>query len=139
MSPDPVIEARRWWRQAQQDLAAARSLADVGHHNLACFHAQQAAEKMLKAYLYAKGAERVIGHDIERLCRDAAALDNDFRQLIATAVALAKYYVPTRYPNGLAGGIPAEVYGPQDSDAALQTADQVGRFIADRIGQVIQP
>lgn len=37
---------------------------------------------------------------------------------------LDQYYVPTRYPNGLPGGIPSDVY-TGDQAAAVDTARQV--------------
>ena len=46
-------------------------LAERGGYHIACFWAQQVGEKAIKAFLYAKGNEIVIGHSIERLCRDA--------------------------------------------------------------------
>ena len=51
----PRLEARRWFQEAQADLAVVRTLRDAGHHAAACFHSQQAAEKALKALLYAYG------------------------------------------------------------------------------------
>lgn len=43
-------EATRWFEQAVDDLRGAGVLRATGHHALACFHAQQAGEKALKAY-----------------------------------------------------------------------------------------
>ena len=45
----PRLEARRWFQEAQADLAVVRTLRDAEHHAAACFHSQQAAEKALKA------------------------------------------------------------------------------------------
>ena len=44
----PRAEARRWFQQAQADMAVVRTLRSAGHHAAACFHSQQAAEKALK-------------------------------------------------------------------------------------------
>ncbi|MFQ5825993.1 MAG: HEPN domain-containing protein, partial [Dehalococcoidia bacterium] len=38
---EPRIEAQRWLRQAQADLAVVRTLRAAGHHAAACFHSQQ--------------------------------------------------------------------------------------------------
>lgn len=56
-----MSEAERWLAQARRDLDDARYVAAGGRWNLACFLAQQAAEKALKAYLFARGAEAVWG------------------------------------------------------------------------------
>ena len=47
------LEAKRWFQQAQADLAVVRTLRTAGHYAAACFHSQQAAEKALKAILFA--------------------------------------------------------------------------------------
>jgi HEPN domain-containing protein len=41
----------RWRAYAREDLAVARYAVSVGWLNTACFHAQQCAEKWLKALL----------------------------------------------------------------------------------------
>ena len=40
----PRLEARRWFQEAQADLAVVRTLRGAGHHAAACFYSQQAAE-----------------------------------------------------------------------------------------------
>lgn len=119
MKPSPETEASRWRRQAEQDLDdGAYALAGDRFH-LACFLAQQSAEKALKAVLYARGAETVWGHSVAQLCDDLAELDNRWQELKAKVAFLDRYYIPTRYPNGLPGGIPAEAFRHQDAEEAL--------------------
>ena len=127
-------EAARWLAQAERDLDDARFAASGARWNLACFLSQQAAEKALKAYLYAQGAESVWGHSVAELCRDAAAHDASFTTLGSEAAALDQYYVPTRYPNGLPGGIPADAYTRVDADRALGLCSAVIAKVADAIG-----
>ena len=38
---------------------------------------------------------------------------------------LDQYYVPTRYPNGLPGGIPADVYTTTQATAAVDIARRI--------------
>jgi HEPN domain-containing protein len=54
MRNSPRAEGQRWLEQAQTDLRWARHLGTEGAHYLACFLAQQVAEKALKAFLYAQ-------------------------------------------------------------------------------------
>lgn len=116
-------EAERWLRQAESDLAFAALGTREGFPAQACFTSQQAAEKAVKAVLYLSGARFVPGHSVvELLDRAAAAVaDTDaapLRRLRDSARQLDQYYIPTRYPNGLPGGIPAEVFtDPQAEDA----------------------
>jgi HEPN domain-containing protein len=46
---DSAHEAERWLRQAENDLTFGRIAQREGFFNQACFIAQQAAEKALKA------------------------------------------------------------------------------------------
>jgi HEPN domain-containing protein len=52
-------EAARWLTAATEDLAYARHAAAGGFHAPACFLAQQAAEKAVKAVHYSGGARVV--------------------------------------------------------------------------------
>ena len=75
----PRLEARRWFQEAQADLAVVRTLRDAGHHAAACFHSQQAAEKALKALLYAYGVRllpdfRQMRHDVCQTRRSRVVL-----------------------------------------------------------------
>ncbi len=100
--------------------------------NLACFVAQQAAEKAVKGFLYAQGRTLVLGHSVARLCQDASEFLVEFEELRRRAAPLDKYYIPTRYPNGLPGGIPSEAFDQADADRALELAEQVIDFVEDR-------
>ena len=52
---NPAAEAQRWWMQALNDRAFVRAMACEGRFfDKACFNAQQAAEKALKACLSAE-------------------------------------------------------------------------------------
>jgi HEPN domain-containing protein len=128
-----MSEAARWLEQARRDLDDAR-YADAGSRwNLACFLAQQAAEKALKAFLYHRGAEVVWGHSVAELCRDSAEHDKTFADIGKEAAALDQYYIPTRYPNGLPGGIPADAYTQSDADRALRLSTTVIEAVGERI------
>ena len=46
-----------WLRKAASDMMAAEAAQNAGAPDAACFHAQQAAEKYLKAFLIDRGME----------------------------------------------------------------------------------
>jgi len=134
MKRDHLHESQRWLRQALQDQEDAVYVNKGKRYHLACFLAQQAAEKALKAFLYAQGAEHVWGHSVIELCADAAQFDSGFQALKKAAAWLDKYYIPTRYPNGLPGGIPSEVFQEEDGAMALEKASKIIAYIEERIG-----
>jgi HEPN domain-containing protein len=93
MKLEPVNEGRRWLLQAEQDLDDAEFNLSGRRYNVACFLAQQSAEKAFKAYLFSRGAEEVWGHSVAELCKDAQTFDPSFNQLDTKAGPLDKYYL----------------------------------------------
>lgn len=132
-------EARRWLAQARADLADAEYNRDGARHNLACFLAHQSAEKALKALLFLDPESDPWGHSVRELCLDAAAAHHAFGALAARVAPLDQFYIPTRYPNGLPGGIPSEAYGIEDAaraiDLARQVLDAVSPLFPERPGE----
>lgn len=125
MKPDALSEGWRWLFQAKQDLDDARYNLEGNRYHLACFLSQHSAEKGLKAFLYARGDGMVLGHSVAELCRRAASLDSELENIRKKAATLDKYYIPTRYPNGLPGGIPSEAFEKRDADRAIEIASEV--------------
>jgi HEPN domain-containing protein len=114
-----------WFRQAEADLRHARHALDDGDHEWACFAAQQAAEKAAKAAHAAAGQEawgHVITELLDALRPERPEIDET---LLDRARALDKLYIPTRYPNGLAGGAPADFYTRSEAERAIADAEAV--------------
>ncbi len=124
-----------WLDDAQGDLAHAKSDLERGFYNWACFSAQQAAEKALKAFLIANKKEPW-GHSVAELCETASLDDKDFKNIKKRAATLDIYYIPTRYPNGLPGGIPSEAYQKEDAERALSICNEVIAMVEKKIGKV---
>lgn len=117
--------AADWFRQAEADLRHARHALRDGDHEWACFAAQQAAEKAAKAAHDAVGQEawgHVVTELLDALRPHAPAIDDD---LLDRARALDKLYIPTRYPNGLAAGAPADFYTRPEAERAIADAEAV--------------
>jgi len=131
MRPDPREEGKRWLQQARQDVDDACYNQAGGRYHLTCFLAQQAAEKALKGYLYARGVERVWGHSVADLARQAAEYNARFKALIGVGGGLDRHYIPTRYPNGLPGGIPAEAFDADDAEKALRQAQHIIQQVSE--------
>jgi len=84
--------------KGDSDLAnARRTIASDGPYDTACFHAQQAAEKYLKAIMAVHGLDIPRTHDLEELQLLCLKLvqDNDFKSLLLEE--LSDYAVSVRY------------------------------------------
>ena len=124
-------EARRWFEDALEDLRVAELLSETGHYAASCFHSQQAAEKAVKALLYANAVEAG-GHSIRALLQEFSNHTGvDIHELLDDARLLDKHYAPPRYPN-LHPGVPSpafELYGREDAEACLRAARNVVDFV----------
>ena len=133
---DPKAEAARWLEQAESDLAFARYASDGGFYHQACFNGQQAAEKALKALHYAAGARAVLGHSVVGLLGRLVDTDPSLESLRDGAAELDLFYVPTRYPNGLAEGSPHRAFTAAQAERALAAAGAILREARARIGRI---
>lgn len=126
--------ARDWRRQAEADLLHARHALRDGHYEWACFAAQQAAEKAVKASHAAVGQEawgHVVTELLDALRPGRAEIDD---ALLDRARSLDKLYIPTRYPNALAGGAPADFYTKAEAERAIADAEAI-HAVCERIVQ----
>lgn len=108
---------RGWLRKAESDLAAVELALNAGVAlDTACFHAQQGAEKLLKAYLLARGVEFPFTHNLARLLDLCRAHDPAFATLAPLAAVLTPYAVAMRYDSEF---WPSEETAREARDAAL--------------------
>lgn len=118
--------AKDWFAQAVRDLEQARDSRAAGRHEWACFAAQQAAEKAVKALHLAMGQE-AWGHMVAQLLTELPESVAP-AGLADKARVLDNYYVATRYANGHPAGAPFEHYGIIQSDQAIQYASEIIEF-----------
>ena len=118
-----------WVRKADEDLLNIRNnlAAERVPWSTVCFHAQQAAEKMLKALLVLHGVQPRKTHDLYALLADCAAFDQTIVELHESCRAMDPFSVDVRYPDPLAE--------PDESEAraALRAADHVYTAILRRL------
>lgn len=133
MKKDPKGEAIRWLIQAEEEFKDASDLMEAGRFYLSLFLCQQSAEKALKAFIYMKEEEPIFSHSVAVLLKMAIELDKDFGPLKG-AKRLDDYYIPTRYPNGLPGEIPARYYDDQEEvEKALSWSEKIIKMVRKKI------
>ncbi|MCS7222727.1 MAG: HEPN domain-containing protein [Anaerolineae bacterium] len=119
--------AADWMDQAQGDLAHAKSDAERGFYDWACFSAQQAAEKAVKAVFQKMGAE-AWGHSVADLLEELAKSSPVPEELKDIALELDKAYIPTRYPNAHPSGSPRRRYTRTEAERMTAYAEKIVRF-----------
>lgn len=124
-------QALRWFATAEQDLATARWIRDGAYFNTACFQAQQAAEKALKAFLLLQGERGVRGHATLELLRRCVEFQPEFEGLRQHCRVLDRHYIPTRYPDALPDTTPHAAFGPEDADDAIHRAETILQAVRD--------
>ena len=111
----PKEEAKRWLLQAEDDLRFVEWVWKEGvFFDKGCFISQQAGEKVLKACLYITGKRLVLGHSLFEMVLELTKKNSLFEEIKNEAKRLDRFYIPTRYPNGLPGGSPFQVYSAED-------------------------
>ena len=133
-------EARRWIKQAREDLRAAELClsAERPLFYMTCFQSQQVVEKALKAALYSTcglADEQLKSHDVIALASEVERLRGCPSDVYHFAVMVRNYYIPTRYPNQHPRPVvPADVYKLDDANTALQAAQTVLEMLQRFIG-----
>ena len=119
---DARKEALRWLTQAENDFQYAKIGFREGFYAQVCFQAQQVCEKALKSIHYGHLGKRIVyGHSLVELSKE---LDFEIESIDDLAI-LDQYYIPTKYPNGLTGSVPYEVYTEKQTDHALEVCEDI--------------
>ncbi|MFU8858632.1 MAG: HEPN domain-containing protein [Deferrisomatales bacterium] len=103
MSAPGTELAALWLHKAQNDLVTGEQtlLLPDGPTDTVCFHAQQAAEKALKALLTAHESTAPRGHDLLRLLDLATEHLPELAGFRAPLAQMTAYAIEVRYPGGL--------------------------------------
>jgi len=117
---------RQWLRKSADDLYSAELLQAGGQLANSCYHAQQAGEKALKAYLTQFDQEVPYTHNLELLCKICAKHDNAFDELFIISSDLTDYVTTTRYPGDDSVDI-------EEAEQAIQKASKIFVFVQERI------
>ncbi|MBI4237022.1 MAG: HEPN domain-containing protein [Deltaproteobacteria bacterium] len=121
----------RWFYFADQDLAFARAGFRDGFYAHVCSLSQQAVEKAMKAYLVWKQRNPPKTHGLLALHR---LLDVSWMEAHLPALKrLSEFYLPTRYPDAIAGTLPDGLPDRGDAKQALAWADAVVQLVRGKM------
>ena len=127
-------EIRAWIAKASQDLGAAEWLlaSPDPFYSPVGFHCQQAAEKVLKAYLTWRDEPFEKTHSLVALVGKCLPFDAAFQALRTATTTLTPYAITARYPGDLAELTETE------AKEALELARQVKEFVLKRLPPEVQ-
>ena len=118
-----------WVKKAEGDfLTAGRELRarKLPNYDAVCFHAQQCAEKYLKAVLQENEKHIPKIHNLIELMLSCEELDSSFEMLRADLVIMERFSVRVRYPG--------DVAEKEEAQSAYAAADIVRTFVRQKLG-----
>ena len=91
----------QWIKYARTDLNIAKASLDLSfeYKAAAAFHAQQSAEKIVKAYLTFKKIRTPKTHDMEFLLKEVSKIDAKLAKNLSPTESLTIFAVTYRYPD----------------------------------------
>ena len=120
-------DPREWVNRARSDLEIAGSRKEGVYLEDLCFHAQQAAEKAVKALLIKHNVEFPYVHDIAQLLTLLEKTGQQISEPIRQAERLTRFAVIARYP-GMAPPTTLDEY-----NEALSLAENLVRWAEDQL------
>ena len=118
-----------WLKKAEDDLLWTEANIRERIYYGACFTAQQAAEKSLKAFIISAGRIPKKIHILPALLEECLLTDSSFTALREAVKALTTHYIPTRYSD-----MPDfAIYTKEQAEDALQKARQVVEFVKKKL------
>jgi HEPN domain-containing protein len=125
---------QQWLNRARKDLAACEVLlkGSLEDYENVGFHAQQAAEKFIKAFLVRHQIEFSKTHNIALLTQLVASVDRELAKKLAGADALTPYGVEFRYP----GDLPS--VSRNEGEKALRLAEQTRDLVVGSLQSYIK-
>lgn len=122
-------ETTEWVQKAEGDMNTAQrefAVQDEPNHDAVCFHAQQCAEKYLKARLIEENLPVMRTHDLEALLNQILPFETGFADLMQSVRILSAMAVEVRYP-----GMAAD---EDDAAEALRSSGKIRSAIRAALG-----
>lgn len=128
-----VERSKDWLDQAERDIKQAEASLRDGFYEWACFAAQQAAEKAVKALIQSLGGE-AWGHSVAALI-DSLPEEVKPNHLRDQALELDQAHIPSRYPNSHPAGFPGKAYTRKIAERLIEYAKEIIAHCEDQVSQ----
>jgi HEPN domain-containing protein len=119
----------KWINYAKAGLAAAIELFSENQilYKIVCYHCQQSAEKIMKAYMLALDVEITKTHNLEKLNSIIQNYDSTIYHSTIFLNELSRYASTTRYPDDF------EDIDKQEAEEAIMKSKDVLTFFEEKI------
>jgi len=120
---------QEWIKKAENDLLNAKTVIKISDPptDTICFHAQQCAEKYLKAFIISKEKEITRTHNLRYLLEECKEFAEDFENLREEAIILNSYSIETRYPGDFIE------YSVEEALRAIEMAEKIKMSILKKM------
>jgi HEPN domain-containing protein len=123
-----ILDHKAWLVKADHDIKGAKvCLREDDLFDLVVYHAQQTAEKALKAFLVFHTKQVIKKHDLIFLTDRCVIIDFSFIQLLTHASDLNFYSTYSRYPDDYF------TFDLAEASAACKKATFILEFVKDRL------
>ena len=121
------IEYTEWVNYSEKDFIAAQFLMTATNPpiEIICYHCQQSAEKLFKAFLIKNDIIPSRTHDLNLLVNECVKIENTISILKKECNRLNDFGVNTRYPNNMDLEL-------EDAKIALKDAEKIKEFILNK-------
>lgn len=119
--------AKVWVEKAEEDYRVSKILLSAGEFSSSiAFHAQQCAEKYLKAFLANFDVPPPRTHNLRALNSRCAKIDSEFKRIDESLYFLSPFSTAARYPG---------IYvGVEEAREAMEHTEKVRDFVREKLG-----
>jgi len=131
IEPDIHTKVRQWLQYGDDDLRLARhglTLKSSIPYRLIAYHAQQCAEKYLKAFLVLGSIDFPFTHNISRLIELAQQI-RPWPKSLLDAETLTPYAITARYPGE------DEPVSSEEAEQAIAIAEQTRQLVREALAE----
>ena len=128
-----MLPHEKWLANAEEDLSFAKLGLREKFFSQVCFLSQQVVEKSLKSFLLFNGRSYPRSHKIIELAHLCKELGPDLIPLKNELKLLDEFYIPTRYPDAIPGGLSMALPGQRDAQEALQLAERIFVLVQEKL------
>ncbi|MBU1070982.1 HEPN domain-containing protein [Patescibacteria group bacterium] len=121
-----------WLVFAQEDAKTSQAAWKAKIYSAVCFHTQQQAEKLIKALIVSqtkKPAPKI--HDLKTLIKKIKP--SPPKNITTAASYLSQFYLPTRYPDIIAGTIEQGLPNKIHAQKSLIASKKINKYILNKL------